>query len=64
MRFPLRSSGCIRSFYDKFLSEICLLPSRLLKYSNIICTFQTKETFSNRGHKSNDSLKYFITDGC
>ena len=63
-RCPPRSSSSIRSFCDKCLSVICLLSARLLKYSNIVCTSQTKETFGNGGLKLNDSLKYFITDGC
>ena len=61
---PPRSSSSIRSFCDKCLSEICLLSPRLLKYSNIICTSQTKKIFGNGGLKLNEPLKYFITDGC
>ena len=58
-----RSSSSITSFCDKCLSEICLLSPRLLKYSNIICISQTKESFGNGGLKLNDPLKHFITDG-
>ena len=62
--YPPRSNSRIRCFCDKCLCESCLLPARLLKYSKIICTSQTKESFSNGHLKLNVSLKYFITDGC
>ena len=63
-RCPPRSSSSIRSFCGKCLSMICLLSPRLLKFSNIICTSQTQESFGTGGLKLNDPLKYFITDGC
>ena len=61
--FP-RSSSSIKKFCDKCLSEILLSFPRFLKYSNLICTSQTKVNIGTRDLKLNAPLKYFITDGC
>ena len=62
--YPPRSNSRIRCFCDKCWCDSCLLPPRLLKYSKIICTSQTKESFSNGHLKLNVSLKYFSTGDC